>query len=926
VRSPLTGSRPIAGEEPFVTAAPTAAYPLQWEADVLLADGGVAHLRPSGPADADAIRAMHGRLSQKTLYMRYFKAVNEISDRQIEVFTDVDHDSRVGLVAMLGGQMIAAGTYHRDPAGNGDSAEAAFLVEDSQQGRGLGSILLEHLAAAARERGIRRFTAEVLGQNTKMLGVFMDAGYTVHREYDSGVIDLAFDIEPTEKSRAVMTAREHRAEARSIARLLAPRSIAVIGASDEPAMLGHIVLENLLRGKFSGPVYPVTPDIVSVQGVRAYASVTDIPDPVDLAVVTVPDSTAAEVVAACRAKGVHGLVVMTAGFADQALAGDPVTNDGLADDGLVDVGLVGAAAERQLVALARDAGMRVLGPNCLGMVNTDPSVRMNATLAPVIPPPGRIGFFCQSGALGVAILADAANRGLGLSTFVSAGNRADVSGNDLLQFWHGDDRTEVVLLYLESFGNPRKFARLARVLARTKPVIAVKSGRHATLTPAPGPHSTALSKAAVASLFAQSGVIRTDTLAAAFDVAQLLSTQPVPLGDRVAVIGNSSALGMLAVDACLDAGLRIADNRPQDLGVDVSPEDLAAAVRVAAARPEVHALLVVYVPVVATPGAAHAAALRSAVSQVRVPVLTTFLAVDGMVPRLVVPAADGSAARGSVLSFRTPERAVAALAHAVHYGTWLSRPLGTVPNLPGIDAEAARTLMAQLRGPDDPPRALTDAELTTLLDCYGIGTLPYRTVGSPVDALAAADEIGYPVALKSFDDSLRHRIDQSGVRLGLHDADQLTAAYDDLSSIAGPRLHVQAMAPRDHAEVSTVFAISADPTFGVLVSFGIGGVATELFDDRAYRAVPLTDVDAAELISAPRAEPLLNGYWGAGVVARAPLIDLGLRLSALADDLPEVTDLQLRPVLAGPTGVAVTSGTCRIGPALAQPHVKRRLH
>ena len=477
-----------------MTAAPTATYPLQWEADVLLADGGVAHLRPSGPADTEAIRAMHGRLSQTTLYMRYFKAVNEISDRQIEIFTDVDHDSRVGLVAMLGGQMIAAGTYHRDPTGNADAAEAAFLVEDSQQGRGIGSILLEHLAAAARERGIRRFTAEVLSENTKMLGVFMDAGYTVHREYDSGVVDLAFDIEPTEKSRAVMTAREHRAEARSIARLLAPRSIAVIGASDEPATLGHIVLENLLRGKFSGPVYPVTPDTVSVQGVRAYASVTDIPDPIDLAVVTVPDSTAAEVVAACRAKGVHGLVVMTAGFADDALAGDLLTNDGLsnrglANDRLAGVGPVAGAAERQLVALARSAGMRVLGPNCLGLVNTDPSVRMNATLAPVIPPAGRIGFFCQSGALGVAILADAANRGLGLSTFVSAGNRADVSGNDLLQFWHGDDRTEVVLLYLESFGNPRKFARLARVLARTKPVIAVKSGRHATLTPSPGPHS-----------------------------------------------------------------------------------------------------------------------------------------------------------------------------------------------------------------------------------------------------------------------------------------------------------------------------------------------------------------------------------------------------------------------------------------------------
>src|SRR5664279_4808148 len=329
-----------------VTAAPIAVYPLHWEADVLLADGGVVHLRPSGPADTEAIRGMHGRSSAKTLYMRYFKAVNEISDRQIEVFTDVDHDSRVGLVAVLGGEILAAGTYHRYPAGDSAAAEAAFLVEDSQQGRGLGSILLEHLAAAAQERGIRRFTAEVLSQNTKMLRVFMDAGYTVHREYDSGVVDLGFDIAPTERSRTVMTAREHRAEARSIARLLAPRSIAVIGAAHQPSTLGHIVLENLLRGDFAGPVYPVTPDAVSVQGVRAYASVTDIPDPVDLAVVTVSAPNVAEVVEACRAKEVHGLVVMTAGFAD--------------------AGLVGAAAERQLVTLARGAGMRVLGPNCLG--------------------------------------------------------------------------------------------------------------------------------------------------------------------------------------------------------------------------------------------------------------------------------------------------------------------------------------------------------------------------------------------------------------------------------------------------------------------------------------------------------------------------------------------------------------------------------
>ena len=895
----MTGPPSARGSAPAVgalrTVPPIAGYPLGWEADVLLVDGGVAHVRPSGPSDGDAIRALHGRSSAKTLYLRYFSPVSTVSDRTIEIFTDVDYDSRVGLVAVLDGEIIAAGTYHRYSVGDTDAAEVALLVEDSQQGRGLGSILLEHLAAAAQERGIRRFTAEVLGQNTRMLRVLTDAGYTVHREYDSGVVDLVIDIEPTEESRAVMTAREHRAEARSIARLLSPRSIAVIGASHRPATLGRIVLDNLLRGDFAGPVYPVNPDAVSVQGVRAYASVTDIPDPVDLAVVTVPAPNVAEVVQACRAKEVHGLVVMTSGFAD--------------------AGLVGADEQRQLVALARGAGMRVLGPNCLGLVNTDPSVRMNASLAPLVPPAGQIGFFCQSGALGIAILADAAARGLGVSTFVSAGNRADVSGNDLLQFWHGDDRTEVVLLYLESFGNPRKFARLARVLARTKPVIAVKSGRNATRTPGPGPDSVPMSGAGVASLFAQSGVIRTETLAAAFDVAQLLSTQPVPVGDRIAVIGNSTALGMLAVDACLYAGLRVADDLPQDLGATVSPEDLAAAVRSAVSRPEVHALVVLYVPAVGTTGLAHAAALRTAISDSTVPVLTTFLAV-----------ADGSAERGSVPSFRTPERAVAALAHAVHYGSWLTSPVGTVPDLSGIDTDGARTLLSRLRKPDDPPRALTDAELTRLLDCYGIPLVRYRAIGSAAEAVAAADEIGYPVALKSFDESLRHRMDHVGVRLDLAGADEMTAAYADLSSIAGPWLDVQAMAPRDRADVSTVFAISADPSFGVLISFGIGGVATELLDDRAYRAVPLTDVDAAELISAPRTAPLLAGYRGTRVVAREPLIDLALRLSTLADDLPEVSALELRPVLAGPAGVAVTSATCRIGPSLVQPHVKRRLH
>ncbi len=888
------------------TAVPEHPYPQHWEADVLLADGGVVHLRPSGPADAAEIRAMHGRMSARTLYLRYFSALSEVSDAQVSLFTSVDYCDSAGIVAVLGGNLIAASTYHRNKTGDTESAEVAFLVEDAQQRRGLGAILLEHLAAAAEERGIRRFTAEVLGENTSMMRVFTDAGYSVRREYDSGVVDLIFDIHPTEQSRAVIISREHRAEARSIARLLSPRSIAVIGASTDRSKLGHAVLMNLLSTDFTGPVYPVHPDVRSIRGVRAYGSVTDIPDDVDLAIVTVRAAKVAEVVESCRVKGVHGLVVMTAGFADE--------------------GPEGAAAQRHLVSVARAAGMRVLGPNCLGLVNTDPAVRMNATLAPVVPPPGRIGFFCQSGALGIAILADAAARRLGLSTFVSAGNRADVSGNDLLQFWQGDDRTEVVLLYLESFGNPRKFARLARVLARKKPVIAVKSGRHASLSPALAESSQQVSDAAVGSLFAQSGVIRTETLTAAFDVAQLLSTQQVPRGNRIAIIGNSSALGMLAVDAGIDAGLDVVDGAALDMGAAVTASGLAAAVTAAAQREDLDALIVVFAPSIATKGLQHAAALHEAVVKAPIPIVTTFLAVDGLMQHLAVISDDGSAARGSLPSFRTPERAVSALASAVRYGQWLARPPGTVPMLDGIDAAAAREAINAMRAKDgERERATTDTEVVSLLRCYGIELAEFKAIGSVDEALAAAEAMGYPVTLKSFDQSLRHRLDQSGIRLGVESPDHLRRAYDDLLSIAGPWLYVQKQVPREFSEVPTVFRITADPSFGALISFGIGGVATELLDDRAYRAVPLTDTDAADLIAAPRAAPLLNGYRGSRIVPKEPLIELALRLSAMSDDLPELVMLQLQPVLAGPAGLMVTGAIARIGPPSAKPDIRRRL-
>nr|MDQ3579166.1 GNAT family N-acetyltransferase [Actinomycetota bacterium] len=559
-------------------------YPRRWEADVVLSDGGTVHLRPIVPSDADALLAFHSRLSERTRYFRYFGPYPRIPARDLTRFSTVDHHDRVAFVALLGDDIVAVGRYERLSGDEKDDAEVAFVVQDGHQGRGIGSILLEHLAAAANERGLRRFVAEVLAENAQMVRVFRDAGYQVGREFDEGALHLEFAIDPTEASVQVARSREQAAEARSVHNLLHPRSVAVIGASTDPTKVGYAVLGNLLAADFTGPVFPVNPEHTSVRGVRAYPTVLDIPDAVDLAVVAVPASGVDEVMDACLAKGVKALVVLSSGFGE--------------------TGPDGRGAERRLVDEARVHGMRVVGPNALGVVNLEPGVRLNATLAPTLPARGRIGFFCQSGALGTAILADAAKRGLGLSTFVSAGNRADVSGNDLLQFWETDPATDVVLLYLESFGNPRKFGRLARRLGRSKPVVAVKSGRHAVL-PALAATGVAVDEAGVQALFEQAGVIRVESIAQLFDMAQLLANQPLPPGDRVAVVGNSSAIGVLAADAALAQGLALVDD-PVDVGVRAGPESFAAAVATQLRRDDVDSLIVVFVPPLAIPGTAYA--------------------------------------------------------------------------------------------------------------------------------------------------------------------------------------------------------------------------------------------------------------------------------------------------------------------------------
>jgi len=566
------------------------------------------------------------------------------------------------------------------------------------------------------------------------------------------------------------------------------------------------------------------------------------------------------------------------------------------------------ASAPTLVARARAHGMRVLGPNCLGVINTDPAVALNASLAPVAPLAGRAGFFCQSGALGVAVLGEAARRGLGVSSFVSAGNRADVSGNDLLQYWEADPATEIALLYLESFGNPRKFARIARRFARAKPIVAVKSGRGSMVA---GLQHTSVEvpEASVQALFEASGVIRTETLAQLFDVALLLSTQPLPEGDRVAVVGHSTALGVLVIDALATSGLSLATL--VDVGVDASAEDFGVAVTEALAAPEVDAVVTIFVPPMRRgQESAVAEQLRNAVAGQRKPVLSTFLGFEGVPAALAAP---GPLApmRGSIPSYSSPERAVTALAHVMRYARWRRRDAGRLPELADVNTEQAREFLTGLMAGTPAGRPLSLAEARQLLASYGIELVADEPVRSVTAAAQAARRLGWPVALKL----------PGAVRLHLNSRRDIEEAWVSLGLAEHAEAIVQRMAPRG---IDTILQVHDDRSFGSLMSFGVGGLATDLLDDRAYAVVPLAPLDAADLISGPKAFPLLTGYGGGEPADIAALTEIALRLSRLADDLPEVVDCALDPVVAAPAGAHVLSARIRIAPPITRIDVGAR--
>ncbi|MFF2505884.1 GNAT family N-acetyltransferase [Streptomyces sp. NPDC058067] len=920
-------------------------YPAHWEADVVLRDGGTARIRPITTEDAERLTNFYEQVSDESKYYRFFAPYPRLSAKDVHRFTHHDYVDRVGLAATVGGEFIATVRYDRINAQGmpasapADEAEVAFLVQDAHQGRGVASTLLEHIAAVARERGIRRFAAEVLPANIKMIKVFTDAGYTQKRRFEDGVVRLEFDLEPTAASLAVQRAREQRAESRSVHRLLAPGSVAVVGVGRSAGGVGRSVLDNLRDAGFTGRLHAVNKafpeDLRDLDGVPAHRSVHDIDaaDPVDLAVVAVPARDVPEVVAECGERGVQGIVVISAGYAES--------------------GSEGRARQRELVRQARSYGMRLIGPNAFGVINTSPEVRLNASLAPEMPRAGRMGLFAQSGAIGIALLARLQRRGggvtgvTGVSTFVSSGNRADVSGNDVLQYWYDDPDTDVALMYLESIGNPRKFTRLARRTAAAKPLVVVQGARHSGVAPlGHAVRATRLPYATVSALLRQAGVIRVETITELVDTGLLLARQPLPPGPRVAILGNSESLGLLTYDVCLSEGLR--PKPPVDLTTAASAEDFHAALTEALADDKCDAVVVTAMPAVGETSAADEAlaeALSSAAAGTPIkPVLVVHVELGGLAealsaatstgPRALAKAANGTPAGRTptdepapapalIPAYPAAERAVRALAEAVKYAQWrrdAAEP-GKVPEYDGIDEPGAAELITALLAKDDDPRGteLAPEDARALLARYGIDVRQTLPAPGPDEAAAAARALGYPVALKTTAPHLRHRADLGGVRLDLGDEAELRRAYEELSESLGKpgelRPVVQAMAPRG---VDTVVRAVIDPAAGAVLSFGLAGAASELLGDTAHRLIPVTDRDAQSIVRGIKTAPLLFGWRGSAPVDTAALEELLQRVSRLVDDHPEVVGVSLEPVVVAQHGLSVLGASIRLAPPPAR--------
>ena len=850
-------------------------YPSQFEADVVLADGGTARVRPIRPDDGPRLVAFHERQSPQSIYFRYFSPRPRLTERELERETNVDYVDRYGLLALRGDELIGVARYDRWR--HRAEAEVAFFVDDANHGRGLATLLLEHLAVRAREVGLSGFTASVLPDNRKMIGVFTQAGFETATRFADGVVEVRLDLQPTPEAEAAIEARARTAATQAVRRLLSPRSVAVIGAGRDPESLGHRVVRRLQLARFAGPIWPVNGNAHAVASIRAVPSILDIDEEVDLAIISVPAEAVAGVVEECGRKQVYGAVIMSAGFAES--------------------GVDGEALEAEVLRTARSWGIRLVGPNCLGLINTADDVRLHATFAEVPTRPGGLSLLSESGMLGAVLVTTAHDAGLGLSSFLALGNRADVSGNDLLQYWEADESTEVVGMYIESFGNPRNFSRLARRLTRVKPVVAVKA-RH------PVEVDGSFGDATEDALLRQTGVLRVPTLAALVDTARLFLDQPLPAGRRVAVLGNAGGSLAITADALVDAELELADLGPGtlaaaaapatleavpgtvDLGPHARAHDVERAATALVADPGVDALLVIY------------AESLGATTDEAITAIAHGRKVRPDVPVVVCAFGPRPTRSPEVPVFDAIDVAAGALGRVAAYAAYRARPEGEALCLDDEQVARARQLVQEQI--ESGRTGLGDRDALPLLDAIGLPILRTEVAADVAEAEAAATSIGYPVVLKAAGRATTAKTAAAGFAIDLEGPEALRHAWDRMAEGLGDQLTPVLVQPMVAPGVDVAVHVSDHPTVGPILSIGLGGAAAALDRPVDVRVLPLTDLDASRLVAGSRLAPALDGP------DRDALERALLRVAALIEEVPEVTELMVNPVIVRDGAVVVT--------------------
>ncbi len=908
--------------------------------DVVLRTGQRLRVRPIRREDKKRLEEFFYRLSEWSRYLRFGYTKKHITDAELTYYTEIQPPQTIAYIATMGEReqerIVAVGRWFLMAGGR--TAEVAFVVEDNIQVRGIGTALLEQLASAAARYRINRFVARVIPENTRMVEVLEESGFKFQRIFDEGTYEYSIDLSEQEEFAKRQAYREHIARSAGVAKMLYPHTVAVIGASRNPESVGGAIFRNILLGGFNGVVYPVNPNATSIGGVLAYPSVLNIPGDVDLAVIVVPAPLVLDIVEECGKRGVWGLVIISAGFSE--------------------AGGEGRRREKMVLEKVLSYGMRVIGPNCLGILNCNPGTSLNATFSPVVPPRGKISIGSQSGALGLALLDYARSMSFGISNFVSIGNRMDISSNDLMEFWEDDENTEIIVLYMESFGNPRKFSRIARRVSRKKPVVVVKGGKSEVGARAATSHTGALAAAEVAveAMFRQAGVIRVDTIAEMFNVTKFLSSQPLPEGPDVGILTNAGGPGVLAADAAAGWGLKVpplsettikrlgeflpeaaALGNPVDMIASAPAESYARAMEAMLEDPAIDALMVVYIPPLVTRPEDVATAVKKVMGRYagHKPVIACFMTMKEPAVNLDIGpdehyALERHPQKKSIPMYLFPEDGIEALARTWQYARFRKTDEGKVPRFTDIDEEGAGKLVSQVikasetPGPHGRQRArapgiwLMPEESSALLGFYGIPSADTKVAFTSEEAAVKAGQMGFPVALKLRSSTIIHKSDVNGVALDLRSAGEVRENFilmrQKLSEIGRQdEMEGVTLQPMVHGGQEVILGMTIDPTFGPLVMVGLGGIQVELMKDVSFSLHPLTDLDPERMLAGLKSLPLLEGWRGRPPGDIKALTEAILRFSALIEGFPEIEQMEINPLIvfeAGKGCVAVDTRVC----------------